>query len=51
MLATRTNTENATILVVDDSSDMRRYLRCLLELENYRVETASDGLEALRRLD
>ncbi|HKS74931.1 MAG TPA: response regulator [Terriglobales bacterium] len=51
MLATRTNTENATILVVDDSPDMRRYLRCLLELENYHVETANNGLEALRRLE
>jgi CheY-like chemotaxis protein len=30
---------------------MRRYLRILLELDRYHVETAGDGLEALRRLD
>lgn len=51
MLSTRTHTANATILVVDDSAEMRRYLRLLLELEDYHVETARDGIEALRRLD
>ncbi|HET7441176.1 MAG TPA: response regulator [Terriglobales bacterium] len=40
----------ATVLVVDDSPEMVRYLQSLLELESYRVETASNGLEALRRL-
>jgi CheY-like chemotaxis protein len=45
------NSANPTILVVDDSPDMRRYLRILLELDRYHVETAGDGLEALRRLD
>ena len=40
----------ATVLVVDDSPEMVRYLRNLLELDSYRVETASNGLEALRRL-
>ena len=38
------------ILVVDDSPDMRRYLRVLLELDSYQVETASNGAEALQRL-
>jgi CheY-like chemotaxis protein len=51
MLVTPTKTNAATVLVVDDSPDMRRYLRLLLELDRYQVETAADGLEALRRLD
>jgi CheY-like chemotaxis protein len=51
MLTVQANSANPTILVVDDSPDMRRYLRLLLELEHYHVETASDGMEALRRLD
>jgi CheY-like chemotaxis protein len=38
------------ILVVDDSSDMLRYLRMLLELDSYQVETASNGAEAVQRL-
>jgi len=50
MLTTRPNPANPTILVVDDSPDMRRYLRILLELDHYQVETAEDGHEALRRL-
>jgi len=36
--------------VVDDSPDMRRYLRLLLELDCYQVETASNGAEAVQRL-
>ena len=40
----------ATVLVVDDSQEMRRYLQFLLELDSYQVETASDGREALERL-
>ncbi len=51
MPSARSNTAGATILVVDDSPDMRRYLRLLLELDRYQVETAGDGSEALRRLD
>jgi len=42
--------EKATVLIVDDSPDIRRYLRLLLELDSYHVETASDGIEALERL-
>jgi CheY-like chemotaxis protein len=37
-----------TVLVVDDSLEMQRYLRMLLELDSYRVVTASDGYEALK---
>lgn len=38
------------VLVVDDSPAMLRYLRLLLELEAYEVETANTGEEALRRV-
>lgn len=40
----------ATVLVVDDSPAMLRYLRTLLELESYHVETARNGAQALKRL-
>lgn len=38
----------ATVLVVDDSPEMQRYLRILLELDSYQVVTASNGYEALQ---
>jgi CheY-like chemotaxis protein len=38
------------ILVVDDSPEIQRYLRVLLELDSYRVETVSSGYEALETL-
>jgi len=44
------NPVKATILVVDDSLEMQRYLRVLLELDSYRVEAASSGAEALQIL-
>jgi CheY-like chemotaxis protein len=44
------NPIKATVLVVDDSLEMQRYLRVLLELDSYRVETASSGHEALQSL-
>jgi CheY-like chemotaxis protein len=44
------NPVKATVLVVDDSPEIRRYLCALLELDSYRVETASSGYEALQRL-
>jgi CheY-like chemotaxis protein len=47
--ATR-NPLKATLLVVDDSPEIQRYFRTLLELDSYRVETASSGPEALQRL-
>src|SRR5256885_320019 len=37
----------ATILVVDDSPAMLRYLRLILEIDSYQVETASNGADAL----
>ena len=44
------NPVKATVLVVDDSVEIQRYLRILLELDSYRVEAASNGHEALARL-
>lgn len=38
------------ILVVDDSSTMRRSIAMSLELSGYKAETACDGLDALNRL-
>lgn len=43
-------TPSYTILVVDDEPSMLRYLRTLLEIESYRVETATSAKEALDRL-
>ncbi len=39
------------ILVVDDEPHMLGYMRRVLEMDSYRVETASSGQEALQRLD
>ena len=50
MLSDRITNHPPLVLVVDDSPELRRYLRILLELESYRVETASTGVEALRLL-
>lgn len=38
------------ILVVDDNSDSLDYIRTLLEMDSYQVETATSGNEALNRL-
>ncbi len=43
-------TQPATILVVDDSINVRRYLAAMLEKEGYRVEQAKDGREAVEKL-
>lgn len=40
----------ASILVVDDEPSMLGYVRTLLELDSYRVETASSGTEAVQRV-
>lgn len=40
----------ATILVVDDSPEIRRFLMLALELDHYNVETASSGEEAIELL-
>jgi CheY-like chemotaxis protein len=50
MLSAAVSQAKTTVLVVDDSQAMRRYLRLLLELDSYQVETANNGAEALQRL-
>lgn len=49
-LSARADGPKATILVVDDSPAMLRYLRLLLEIDSYQVETVSNGTDALRRI-
>lgn len=41
---------NATILIVDDEPSMLRYTKTLLEVDNYSVETAGSGFEAVKRV-
>ncbi len=38
------------ILLVDDEPSVLRYTKTLLEIDNYKVETASSGEEALQRM-
>ncbi|MCI0355742.1 MAG: sigma-54 dependent transcriptional regulator [Acidobacteria bacterium] len=40
-----------TILVVDDEPSMLRYMRTMLEVESFKVETVNTGAEALKRLE
>ncbi|PYV91183.1 MAG: hypothetical protein DMG90_07945, partial [Acidobacteria bacterium] len=40
----------ANILLVDDEPGMQRYIKTLLEVDDYKVETASTGEEALERV-
>src|SRR5947209_15744523 len=42
--------DTAKILLVDDEPGMLRYIRTLLEVDDYKVETASTGEEALERV-
>jgi CheY-like chemotaxis protein len=39
-----------TVLIVDDSPTMLRYLQTVLEFAAFEVETAGDGEEALQRI-
>src|ERR1700744_4158868 len=39
------------ILLVDDEPSILRYTKTLLEIENYHVETAASGEEALQRMN
>src|ERR1700720_1264742 len=43
--------ELAKILLVDDEPGMLRYIRTLLEVDDYKVETASTGEEALQQVE
>src|SRR5581483_11656579 len=40
-----------SILVVDDEPSMLRYMQTLLEMDQYRVETATNGMDAIRRVE
>ncbi|HEX4664468.1 MAG TPA: sigma-54 dependent transcriptional regulator [Terriglobales bacterium] len=42
--------DNPTILIVDDEPSMLRYTKTLLEVDNYAVETANSGFEAIKRV-
>jgi len=44
------STEKKLILVVDDEPRMVRFVRMNLELEGYRVSTASNGMEAIDKV-
>jgi CheY-like chemotaxis protein len=44
------NSKKITVLVVDDTPEIQRYLRVILELDSHRVETAGSGPEALQCL-
>ena len=41
----------AKILLVDDEPGMLRYIKTLLEVDDYKVETATTGEEALQKID
>src|ERR1700685_2871939 len=43
--------EAANIMLVDDEPGMLRYIRTLLEVDDYKVETATTGEEALQRVE
>jgi two-component system response regulator AtoC len=42
--------QTAKILLVDDEPGMLRYIKTLLEVDDYKVETASTGEEAVERV-
>src|SRR6185437_15426380 len=41
---------NPTILIVDDETSLLRYTKTLLEVDNYSVEVANSGFEAVKRV-
>ncbi|MCG8569157.1 MAG: hybrid sensor histidine kinase/response regulator [Spirochaetes bacterium] len=47
---TQNTQTDKTILVVDDSLHTREIEKSILELENYKVITASDGIDAIQKL-
>ncbi|WP_462159236.1 GGDEF domain-containing response regulator [Pseudoalteromonas sp. GB56] len=50
-LASLPRNEETTVLVVDDSRTTREYLSNLLKRQRYQVETAEDGVDALKKLE
>jgi len=52
MFTTGAPQSRPTVLIIDDSPEVQRYLRLVLETDNYRVEVAENGekgVEQLRR--
>ena len=43
--------KTAKILLVDDEPGMLRYIKTLLEVDDYKVETATTGEEALEKVE
>jgi DNA-binding response OmpR family regulator len=43
--------KSAMLLVVDDDADIRQLMKIFLEAEGYRVNVASDGIDAFEQLD
>ncbi len=43
--------EKSRIIVVDDEPGMREFLEIMLQKDNYLVSTASDGAEAIQRIE
>jgi two-component system response regulator PilR (NtrC family) len=43
--------EKSRILVVDDEPGMREFLEIMLQKDNYLVETASDGADAIQKIE
>src|SRR4249919_221396 len=43
--------KRGTILIVEDEENLQEALKLNLELEGYEVSCASDGLEALKRME
>src|SRR5215475_3453780 len=41
----------AKILLVDDEPGMLRYIKTLIEVDDYKVETATTGEEALEKIE
>jgi DNA-binding response OmpR family regulator len=41
---------NNTVLIADDSSTMRKFMSFALEMKDYRVIAAVDGLDAIEKL-
>jgi DNA-binding NtrC family response regulator len=42
---------NRTVLIIDDEPSMLRYMQTLLELDSFKVETASNGAEGIKRIE
>ncbi|HXY15810.1 MAG TPA: response regulator [Terriglobales bacterium] len=50
MLKIDHNSFRPTVLIIDDSPEVQRYLRLVLETDDYKVEVADNGEEGLERL-